>query len=410
MADAVVRTRIDATKAAAAANSAFTDDELNRAVSSLQGLLSASMADGGPGVRIPGDWAAYRELLAKWAHESHKQWERTDAASQELAAILGDPEGSAFRTLFDRVLRDGNWGGAEAAAAARPADFRPWVILVTGVNGARKTSSVYQPWFKDALRRALAAQHPELTEAELPDGDDSFFRQLDYMMATLGNEEFRNLYTVTDLPLYAALKDSIFGRYRMLAEMLGILLCKESQKRKLNIFVETSGRDIAMFKYVDQFFPESSGYRKLVVHFTINDLTFAERSVDSRMEKEMADGAAALQQPSVAATIEANAGGPYGSAALAGVEAASEKVWESVLGGALGASGEAWHKACLAITGRDDGEWTVAAVPSYPAGWLVAYSKLDLGAIKSLAAAAGGGSFPIAPRKALGGPGKRKRK
>ena len=86
---------------------------------------------------------------------------------------------------------------------------------------------------------------------------------------------------------------------------------------------------------MDRFFPSSSGYRKLVVHFTINDLSFAERSVDARMAQEMVDGAGALLEPNVAATIEANAGGPYGSAALAAVQAASERVWASVLEGVL---------------------------------------------------------------------------
>ena len=86
---------------------------------------------------------------------------------------------------------------------------------------------------------------------------------------------------------------------------------------------------------MDRFFPASSGYRKLVVHFTINELSYAEDSVDARMTKEMADGAAALLKPNIAATIDANAGGPYGAAALAGVQAASEKVWASVLDGAL---------------------------------------------------------------------------
>ena len=57
---------------------------------------------------------------------------------------------------------------------------------------------------------------------------------------------------------------------------------------------------------MDQFFPPSSGYRKLVVHFTINELRYAEDSVDLRMQKEMADGAAALLQPDATATIEAN--------------------------------------------------------------------------------------------------------
>eukprot|EP01043_Picozoa_sp_COSAG02_P033793 COSAG02_NODE_2325_length_9132_cov_16.589752_2_plen_107_part_00 len=97
---------------------------------------------------------------------------------------------------------------------------------------------------------------------------------------------------------------------------------------------DNTGRT-AWCRYVDRFFPSSSGYRKLVVHFTINDLSFAERSVDTRMAQEMVDGAAALLEPRRAATIEANAGGPYGSVALAAVQTASEKVWASVLEGAL---------------------------------------------------------------------------
>eukprot|EP00961_Rhodomonas_salina_P088861 1195573-Rhodomonas_salina.2 len=39
-----------------------------------------------------------------------------------------------------------------------------------------------------------------------------------------------------------------------------------------------SRRDIGMFKYVDHFFPDEE-YNKLVVHFTINDIAFAEVSL-----------------------------------------------------------------------------------------------------------------------------------
>jgi hypothetical protein len=45
-----------------------------------------------------------------------------------------------------------------------------------------------------------------------------------------------------------------------------------------DVMLETSGRDIAMFHYVDTFFPNSA-YRKLVVHFRIDALTCAELSV-----------------------------------------------------------------------------------------------------------------------------------
>lgn len=109
-------------------------------------------------------------MQVKFAHESHKQWDRTAAASDALAQLLGGPDSGSFCTLFSRVLRDGNWDAAASAAAGRSATQQPWVILVTGVNGARKTSSVYQPWFKQALAQALAHQHPELSTEELPDG------------------------------------------------------------------------------------------------------------------------------------------------------------------------------------------------------------------------------------------------
>ena len=53
--------------------------------------------------------------------------------------------------------------------------------------------------------------------------------------------------------------------------------------------VETSGRDAAMFRYVDVNFP-TPAYRKLALRFVVNDLTYAERSVDGRMRDEIRDG------------------------------------------------------------------------------------------------------------------------
>ena len=47
--------------------------------------------------------------------------------------------------------------------------------------------------------------------------------------------------------------------------------------------METSGRDVAMFHYVDHFFPSASSYNKLALHFVINDLSQAQTSVDQRM-------------------------------------------------------------------------------------------------------------------------------
>mmetsp|Transcript_58815 Transcript_58815/g.161412 ORF Transcript_58815/g.161412 Transcript_58815/m.161412 type:complete len:258 (+) Transcript_58815:47-820(+) len=227
-----------------------------------------------------------------------------------------------------------------------------------GVNGIRKTSSVYQPWFKEALASALGDAF-DGPAASLPDGSDSFFRQLDYMIATIALDDFRALYEIEEVAPYAQRKDGIFSRYRTYAEMVGALLVKEAQRRRLNVMVETSGRDIAMFRYIDHFFPDES-YRKLVVHFTINDIEFAERSVDGRMLGEMADGRAALATADALQVIRANAGGPYGSAALRGVQADSDKVWEAVKAG--GDAGASWYKASIAISASATEPWTVRAV------------------------------------------------
>jgi len=278
-----------------------------------------------------------------------------------LAAVLPRLSDPAFRSLFERVLVDGGWDGAAAAAAARPADAKPWAVLVIGVNGSRKTTTIYQSWFRDALSQALLSEQPAVvSKDELPDGGNSFFRQLDYMITTVANEDFTSLFGIADVESYAAVKDGIYARYRTIAEMVGIILVKEAQQRRMNVFVETSGRDIAMFHYIDHLFPDSE-YRKLVVHFTINDVAFAERSVDTRMLREMQAGSGALAGAGGPhAVIKANAGGPYGSKVLRQVQQDSQKVWEAVRSGEGGVP-MSWHKASLRVEANKDAPWTVVA-------------------------------------------------
>lgn len=268
-----------------------------------------------------------------------------------------------------QVIHDGHWvAAAEHSACQWDGDkaFHPWVVLVTGLNGIRKTTSVHQPWFKQALANALggnAMPYAGTTET-LPTGTNSFFRQLDYMIATVANEEFRSLYLQTageagDLAVYSEIKAGIFARYRTLAEMIGILLLKAARRLRMNVMLETSGKDIASFRYVEHLFPEASGYHKLVVHFEINDIRFAETSVDTRMAREMVEGRAAVEDGSTRRIIAANAGGPYGSQVLAAVQADSERVWAAVVNGA--AVDGTWLKASLNVTAVADGAWTVQA-------------------------------------------------
>jgi hypothetical protein len=230
---------------------------------------------------------------------------------------------------------------------------------------------MYQPWFNELLREAISGPggcNKDIPEV-LPDGSNSFFRQLDHMIATLCNEEFSKLYAysrdLTDgsLPskdtvtLYSNLKAAIFTRYRTVSELFGVALLREAQAKNLNCMVETSGRDVAMFHYVDCFFPADQ-YNKLALHFTINDLKFAENSVDRRMIDEIKGGIQAL--PDAFDVIGANKGGPYGSEVLANVQSDSDKVWNNeVLCGNVGSD---WFTATIAIEGHDEKPWVARAV------------------------------------------------
>ena len=134
---------------------------------------------------------------------------------------------------------------------------------MTGVNGIRKTTSIYEAWFQSALAEAIRAPSGEVvsqeTAQQVPTGGDSFFRQLDYVIATVANADFERLYEIRDVKAYSEAKEAIFARYRTLAEMVGVLLLDEARSHRANVMLETSGRDVAMFQYVDHFFPDDSG-------------------------------------------------------------------------------------------------------------------------------------------------------
>jgi len=364
-----LRIRSANSMAKAAALTPFDDEELDRTIAGLQSLA------GSTGDKV--DWQALRALYQDTAHKNYKDWATTEVDAASLQAIVSDPSDAAFKAIFSRVLDDGNFGAAAAAADVR--STKPWICLVSGLNGIRKTTSVHQPWFQSCLAQALAGQSYEGPTADLPNGKNAFFRQLDYMLTTLAIVDFEALFEIADVGSYAEVKAGIFARYRTAAEMLGVLLVKAAQKRRSNIMVETSGRDIGMYTYVDHLFPDDA-YNKLVCHFSINDIAFAERSVDTRMLNEMADGRAALAaQPTAGlnAIIRANAGGPYGSQVLQGIKADSDAVWAKLRSGEAGGVAGSWFKASIAIEARDDADWTARAVVNgEPSGDVFTFQRL----------------------------------
>ena len=378
-------------------------------------------------------------LFTKVAHLSHKDWERTGQSASTLREILlpeNDSEDgltNEFKSMFERVIKEGNWDNAIQHAQRSDTNNKPWAVLVTGVNGIRKTTSVYQSWFPLLLQEALVEPSASVKSSEssepseplvLPNGHNSFFRQLDHMIATISNYNFQLLYQLTSrshdflnndnnnnndddndddnnmpskevIQNYSNYKASIFKRYRTLSEILGVMLIRQAMDQNINVMIETSGRDVAMFHYIDTFFPAEK-YNKLVLHFTINDLSFAEGSVDRRMVREMEDGVKVLMKGThndcdddndhgsgvdVRNLINVNAGGPYGSEVLKGIQEDSDAVWETILENCKSTSddngvdddnkdnekesnkvGSDWYKASIKIVANADKDWEAKAV------------------------------------------------
>jgi hypothetical protein len=361
-------------EARAKEGSPFVDSELDEVIQSLKNITP-------DGTKL--DFDALRRALSEVAHLSHKDWTRTGDNAEALGKLLlPDGMSDEARNMLERIVTEGRWdSAAEHAAAAQGTGngcgSPPWAVLVTGVNGIRKTTSMYQPWFPQLLAEALVAPPGRPTTFDpnmLPTGTNGFFRQLDHMIAVLCNEDFAQLYSLTGeemndnkeeeapkevIQKYSNLKAAIFTRYRTLAELLGVLLLREAHKSNLNCMMETSGRDVAMFTYVNHFFPPQ--YNKLALHFTINDLTFAQKSVDARMVAEMKSGIDAVKAGDVFRMMHANVGGPYGSEVLPGVQADSDRVWKDVVLQKDGV-GHDWYKATIAIHAHETKPWTAQAV------------------------------------------------
>jgi signal recognition particle GTPase len=127
----------------------FTNAEINEAIDSFKSL--ASLAD------VSIDYSLLREFISTEAHINFKDsFQRTKAAAEKFREIIGGPDASSFRTMFSRIMEDGNW--ERAATYASSTAYKPWAVLVTGLNGIRKTTSINSSWFQKLLHESLVTQ------------------------------------------------------------------------------------------------------------------------------------------------------------------------------------------------------------------------------------------------------------
>ena len=126
----------------------FTDGELASVTTALE-RLGLDHDRGRP---------ASRRFWEEVAHLDYKRWHMTRATATSLANELPPVSDIEFANAFKRVLEGGNWAPASIYAAAKQSKNdrdRPWVVLVTGLNGVRKTTAIYEPWFEAALAEAI---------------------------------------------------------------------------------------------------------------------------------------------------------------------------------------------------------------------------------------------------------------
>ena len=148
----------------------FTSQEIDEIIMSFENVMPDKDNSG-----IPLD--QLRKLIEAVGHLPHKDWDKTGQSAEQLNDILlgGSMGGLSeeFKQIFKRVIEEGNWNKAAEYAAVEGNDNdngngkgngKPWAILVTGVNGIRKTTSVYQPWFQQLLDEALV--HPKNVSAD----------------------------------------------------------------------------------------------------------------------------------------------------------------------------------------------------------------------------------------------------
>ena len=346
-----------------------------------------------------------RGILRLKAHQDYSDWDVTERSADLITELIGTPDTSEYcNSLLHRVLEDGGWQTAEVYANARISHInqlinsrdgsssrsnkhglirchKPWVVVICGLNGIRKTTSVYQSWFQELLESALGSQFMG-DMITLPCGDNSFFRQLDFIMAAIACESFREMYSspsIGDVLNYCRQKDAVYARYRTLAEMIGIMLVKQAREKGMNIMMETTGKSIASFNYIDCLFPNNGSsreYNKLLVHYTIDDIKYAKQSVDRRMVMEMERGFDTIRsmhnvnEEHIRNIISVNCGGPYGSNMLADVLRESDEVMSKVFCPGNCAESEeeddryaSWFKARVRINASESG-WYACSLSS----------------------------------------------
>eukprot|EP00404_Azadinium_spinosum_P061925 CAMPEP_0180697620 /NCGR_PEP_ID=MMETSP1038_2-20121128/3594_1 /TAXON_ID=632150 /ORGANISM="Azadinium spinosum, Strain 3D9" /LENGTH=517 /DNA_ID=CAMNT_0022729147 /DNA_START=73 /DNA_END=1623 /DNA_ORIENTATION=+ len=355
--------------------------------------------DSGEWEQVEGDgtherWKAW---YVKHAKKNPFDFAGTFAAAEELIPIVHDALGieqsndqeltstvEVLKKLFPHAMKGGGWDAAMTYRKENKED-NPFMILVDGIWGSRKSSTMCNPQLAQMLQVALkdekqklataergdqlvvAEANPEKPPAKLQDlekhltnlyqaakadtkktgaharsisGGTAFFRQLDFFIAGVSTGRFRALLeTYSPEPAefweaYAKEKSKIFRDFRFIAECWMWIAMKAAVANNLNCIVEGSGTHVGVHTLVDAYLntlATRTDYQRLWIHFDVLIPKLAAASVEERFKKELEEFQylkRQVQTPSKERIDQINSGGAgYGEANLEKAQEANMVIW-----------------------------------------------------------------------------------
>jgi hypothetical protein len=192
----------------------------------------------------------------------------------------------ALKEILPHVFTGGNWDNAISITKKQPA-----VILVCGLNGIRKSSSMNKDdRIKDIISRNL--KHLQYDPDSMPSGKNSFFRQLDYVISSITSAFFYDLYSNKpniDTDIYGKIKKNIFNVVARLNAVWISLITYIATERKKHIIVEAVGNNTNAITTINNTF---TNYNKVIIYFQLEkgNIQYAKDSVTKRLENDLSNG------------------------------------------------------------------------------------------------------------------------
>jgi hypothetical protein len=200
-----------------------------------------------------------------------------------------------LQILFPRFFEDSNLKNAiKHTIDNEYRDIKPWVVVIMGLNGIRKTTAMKDDQIKTLIYEALPKKIQDYYDKDfMPSANNSFFRQLDFIVPSLASKFFEMLKDLNSIDLYKLGKHKIFSTYglffgnwlNIISNCIGSVGC--------NMLIEATGQNYLQSHLINrnEKFSAYNKYNKLIIRFSITEdnLSIIGDTIDKRFEEEFAN-------------------------------------------------------------------------------------------------------------------------